>query len=70
MVQHNGFDATRILKGLKEMKLFKEVMSRVTIHSEKFLSQLLRKKNVFRFFRHWFFLRSEPIMFYGLNEYN
>ena len=50
-----GFDASRTLKGLKGMDLFREVMSRVTIHSEKFLAQLLRKKNVFRFFRHWLF---------------
>ena len=50
-----GFDAARTLKGLKGMDLFIEVMSRVTIHSEKFLAQLLRKKNVFRFFRHWLF---------------
>ncbi len=50
-----GFDASRTLKGLKEMDLFREVMSKVTIYSERFLSQLLRKKNVFRFFRHWYF---------------
>ena len=50
-----GFDASRTLKGLKGMDLFREVMSRVTIHSEKFIAQLLRKKNVFRFFRHWLF---------------
>lgn len=50
-----GFDASRTLKGLKGMDLFREVMSRVTIHSEKFLAQLLSKKNVFRFFGHWVF---------------
>lgn len=50
-----GFDVTRTLKGLKGLDLFREVMSRVTIYSERFLSQLLRKKNVFRFFRHCLF---------------
>ena len=50
-----GFHASRTLKGLKGKDLFVEVMSRVTIYSERFLSQLFRKKNVFRFFRHWLF---------------
>ncbi len=50
-----GFDAARTLKGLKGMNLFLEIMSIVTIYSEKFFAQLLRKKNVFRFFGHWLF---------------
>ncbi len=50
-----GFDAIRTLKGLKGMDLFREVMSRVTIYSEKFLAQLLRKKNILRYLRHRIF---------------
>ena len=50
-----GFDATRSLKGLKGMKLFTEIASRITIYSEKFFAQLFRKKNVFRYFRNTIF---------------
>ncbi len=50
-----GFDTARTLKGLKGMDLFREVMSRTTIYSEKFFAQLLRKKNIFRFLRNWLF---------------
>ena len=50
-----GFDATRTLKGLKGMDFFLEVMSRVTIYSEKFFAQLLRKKNILRYLRHRLF---------------
>ena len=50
-----GFDATRTLKGLKDMELFTEIASRITIYSEKFFAQLFRKKNVFRYFRNTIF---------------
>ena len=50
-----GFDATRTIKGLKGMDLFTEIVSRVTIYSERFFAQLFRKKNVFRYFKHKIF---------------
>ena len=37
------------------MDLFVEAMSIFTILSEKFVAQLFRKKNIFRYFRHILF---------------
>ena len=50
-----GFDSSRVLKGLKGMDIYIELMSRFTIHSERFLAQLFRVKNVYRYFRHLLF---------------
>ena len=50
-----GFDVTRTIKGASGMKLFTEIMSRVTIYSERIFAQLLRAKNVLRVLRHKLF---------------
>ncbi len=46
-----GFDTTRSIKGLKGMSLFNEVMSIVTIYSEKLVARLFRAKNLMRLIR-------------------
>ena len=50
-----GFDASRTLKGLKGIDAYNEVMSRITVYSERFFAQLFRVKNVYRYFRHLLF---------------
>lgn len=50
-----GFDVTRTIKGASGMKLFTEIMSRVTIYSERIFAQLFRAKNVLRVLRHKLF---------------